>query len=52
MSSQQVLAEQIADWAKKLTDCESAKSSEIECSVRFEADYNRLEEHSKAVTEQ
>lgn len=39
----------LADWAKKLTDCESAKSLEVECRIRFEADCGRLQERLKLV---
>lgn len=40
-------AAEVADWAKILADCESAKSSEVECRVRFEADCGRLHEQLK-----
>ncbi|OAE18772.1 hypothetical protein AXG93_2396s1230 [Marchantia polymorpha subsp. ruderalis] len=36
--------EELADWAKKLVDCESAKSSEVECKLKVESDCRRLRE--------
>lgn len=29
---------ELADWTKRLTDCELAKSSEFECRVKLDAD--------------
>lgn len=43
---------ELADWAKKLTDCKSAKSLKVECIIKFEADCNQLQNQLKAVTEQ
>lgn len=42
---------ELADWAKKLTDCELAKFLEVECRVKFQADCDRLQNQLKAVTE-
>lgn len=33
----------LVDWAKRLTDCKSAKSLEVECRVKLDADCNRLQ---------
>ncbi|OAE23320.1 hypothetical protein AXG93_3390s1050 [Marchantia polymorpha subsp. ruderalis] len=34
--------EELADWTKKLTDCESARTSEIECELKVELGCRRL----------
>ncbi|OAE35947.1 hypothetical protein AXG93_2094s1000 [Marchantia polymorpha subsp. ruderalis] len=34
--------EELTSWAKKLADCESAKSSEVECRLRVESECRRL----------
>ncbi|OAE23726.1 hypothetical protein AXG93_4776s1080 [Marchantia polymorpha subsp. ruderalis] len=36
--------EELANWAKKLTVCESAKSSEVECKLKVESECRRLHE--------
>lgn len=33
---------ELANWAKKLADCESAKPSEVECKLKVESDCRRL----------
>lgn len=43
---------ELADLAKKLADCESARSSEVECKIRFESDCGWLEEQLKLVAVQ
>lgn len=43
---------ELADWTKKLADCESIKSSEFKCRVRFESNCGRLQEQLKLVAEQ
>lgn len=45
-------AVELADWAKKLTDCEAIKSLEVECRVRFKADCGWLHGRLKLITEQ
>lgn len=42
----------LADWMKKLMDCESAKSLEVECRVKFKADCDRMQNQLKSVMEQ
>ncbi|OAE33713.1 hypothetical protein AXG93_1646s1000 [Marchantia polymorpha subsp. ruderalis] len=34
--------EELKDWAKKLADCESAKSLEVKCKLKVESDCRRL----------
>ncbi|OAE19010.1 hypothetical protein AXG93_2839s1050 [Marchantia polymorpha subsp. ruderalis] len=36
--------EELANWAKKLADCESAMSLEAECKLKFESECRRLRE--------
>ncbi|OAE22952.1 hypothetical protein AXG93_2997s1160 [Marchantia polymorpha subsp. ruderalis] len=36
--------EELANWAKKLSDCESARTSEIECKLKVESECRRLRE--------
>lgn len=35
---------ELTDWAKKLADCESARSLEIECKLKVESERQRLQE--------
>ncbi|OAE31832.1 hypothetical protein AXG93_685s1000 [Marchantia polymorpha subsp. ruderalis] len=35
---------ELTDWAKKLADCESARSSEVECRLKVESEWRRLQE--------
>lgn len=39
----------MTDWTKKLANCKAARSSEVECKVRFESDCDRLQEQLKLV---
>ncbi|OAE24000.1 hypothetical protein AXG93_4541s1020 [Marchantia polymorpha subsp. ruderalis] len=41
----------LTSWATKLTKCETAKSSKVECRVKLDADRDRLRDQLKAVTE-
>ncbi|OAE32793.1 hypothetical protein AXG93_374s1200 [Marchantia polymorpha subsp. ruderalis] len=34
--------EELANWAKKLADCESARSSEVKCKLKVESECQRL----------
>lgn len=43
---------ELANWAKKLTDCEAARSLEVECKVRFESNCGRLQDQLKLVVVQ
>ncbi|OAE27922.1 hypothetical protein AXG93_3309s1190 [Marchantia polymorpha subsp. ruderalis] len=42
----------LASWATKLTKCETAKYSEVECRLKFDADCDRLQDQLKTVEEQ
>lgn len=36
--------EELANWTKKLADCKSAKSLEVECKLKIESECQRLRE--------
>ncbi|OAE27498.1 hypothetical protein AXG93_3006s1000 [Marchantia polymorpha subsp. ruderalis] len=43
---------ELADWAKRLLDCESAKSLEVKCRVKLDVDWDQLQNQLKAITKQ
>lgn len=43
---------EMASWTTKLTECEMAKSSKVECRLKLDADCDRLRDQLKAITEQ
>lgn len=43
---------ELASWMKRLIECETIKSSQIECRVKFDADCVRLRDQLKTVKEQ
>ncbi|OAE24824.1 hypothetical protein AXG93_367s1000 [Marchantia polymorpha subsp. ruderalis] len=43
---------ELASWWKKLTECKTAKSSEIECKLKLDVDCDRLRDQLKTVEKQ